>query len=72
VRLIRVARRFVVARNPGVAIDLVLDRAREHRSQLVFTRIQGEARPLAEEWTFRFLGAALAFVTAEREGSDPA
>ncbi len=25
----------------GVAIDLVLDRPREHRSQLVFTRIQG-------------------------------
>ena len=25
----------------GVAIDLVLDRARENRSQFVFTRIQG-------------------------------
>jgi hypothetical protein len=30
-----------VCRRRGVAIDLVLDRAREHRSQLVFTRVQG-------------------------------
>jgi hypothetical protein len=28
-------------RRRGVAIDLVLDRPRENRSQLVFTRIQG-------------------------------
>src|SRR5437660_505794 len=80
----------------GVAIDLVLDRPRENRSQLVFIRIQGgregifwqtprttrqarpgirvpyptvpshfcETRPLAEEWTYRFLGAALAHAQA--------
>ena len=26
-----------------------------------------ETRTLAEEWTYRFLGAALAFITAEGE-----
>jgi hypothetical protein len=30
-----------------------------------------ETRPLAEEWTFRFLGAALAFARAEREATEP-
>ncbi|HEX8859064.1 MAG TPA: ERCC4 domain-containing protein [Actinomycetes bacterium] len=30
-----------VCERRGVAVDLVLDRAREHRSQLVFTRVQG-------------------------------
>jgi ERCC4 domain len=28
-----------------------------------------ETRPLAEEWTFRFLGAALAFAAADRDGA---
>jgi ERCC4 domain len=30
-----------VCERRGIAVDLVLDRAREHRSQLVFTRVQG-------------------------------
>jgi len=30
-----------------------------------------ETRPLAEEWTYRFLGAALAYVQAERSTSSP-
>lgn len=30
-----------------------------------------ETRPLAEEWTFRFLGAALAYVRAEADAADP-
>ena len=28
-----------------------------------------DTRPLAEEWTYRFLGAALAYALAEQEGS---
>lgn len=31
-----------VCQRRGVAIDLVLDRAREHRSQLVFARLPGQ------------------------------
>jgi hypothetical protein len=30
-----------------------------------------ETRPLAQEWTFRFLGAALAYLRAELHGVDP-
>ncbi len=97
----------------GAAIDLVLDRGRENRSQIVFTRARGrdvmfwqsprtrkqarpnvrtptaraagfadleivadsherypyrfagETRPLAEEWTYRFLAAARAWAETE-------
>jgi hypothetical protein len=30
-----------------------------------------ETRPLAEEWTYRFLGAALAHAQAETDGQSP-
>jgi hypothetical protein len=30
-----------------------------------------ETRPLAEEWTYRFLGAALAYAQADGEWSEP-
>ena len=89
---------MLLCRRRGPAIDLVLDRLRQDRSQFVVTTMRGglegifwqtrnqariragrlpararvevrypeirivvaETRPLAEEWTFRFLGAAKA------------
>jgi hypothetical protein len=49
---------------PGFVADLLATvQARYPTVPIAFC----ETRPLAEEWTFRFLGAALAFVTAERE-----
>jgi hypothetical protein len=31
-----------------------------------------DSRPLAEEWTYRFLAAALSFALAEQEAATPA
>jgi hypothetical protein len=68
-------------RRRGVAIDLVLERRLEHvpsgfapellaRLQVRYPGVPivfCDTRPLAEEWTFRFLGAALAHLDAERD-----
>jgi hypothetical protein len=49
---------------PGFVADLLATvQARYPAAPIVFC----ETRPLAEEWTYRFLGAALAFITAEGE-----
>ncbi|MCU1500990.1 MAG: hypothetical protein JWM12_344 [Ilumatobacteraceae bacterium] len=64
----------------GAAVDLVLDRAREHRSQFVFTKARGrdvifwqtartskQARPNVGLPTARVAGAALAIVVDSHE-----
>jgi ERCC4 domain len=49
---------------PGFVADLLAAvQVRYSSVPIVFC----DTRPLAEEWTFRFLGAALAFVQADRE-----
>jgi hypothetical protein len=49
---------------PGFVADLLAAvQVRYSNVPIVFC----DTRPLAEEWTFRFLGAALAFVQADRE-----
>jgi hypothetical protein len=52
---------------PGFVADLLATvQARYPAVPIVFC----ETRPLAEEWTFRYLGAALAYLTAEREAHE--
>jgi hypothetical protein len=55
-----------VGRRRGVAIDLVLERGRENRSQFVFSTLRGGREAIF--WrVYRFLGAAVAFSQAELE-----
>jgi hypothetical protein len=52
---------------PGFVADLVAAvQVRYPTVPIVFC----DTRPLAEEWTFRFLGAALAFAKAERDATE--
>lgn len=52
---------------PGFVADLLAAvQVRYPNVPIVFC----DTRPLAEEWTFRFLGATLAFTRAEHEDSN--
>ena len=54
--------------SPGFVAELLATvQIRYPTIPIVFT----ETRPLAEEWTFRFLGAALAFAQADHDTDPP-